>query len=108
MENFRLRVFRAVARHFNFRMAVEVLLLTQAAVTQQIQTLESELSVPLFDRAGGRIALTRAGAALLGFATQPAELPEEAREAVASTTGDHAGRLAGAPRRRLASTCCPN
>jgi len=29
MENFRLRVFRAVARHLNFRMASEELLLTQ-------------------------------------------------------------------------------
>jgi hypothetical protein len=64
MENFRLRIFRAVARHLNFRMAAEELLLTQSAVTQQIKTLESELDVPLFDRAGGRVALTRAGAAL--------------------------------------------
>src|ERR1700734_3707609 len=93
MENFRLRVFRAVARHLNFRMAAEELLLTQSAVTQQIKTLESELDVPLFDRAGGRVALTPAGAALLPFATQLAELAEEACEAVAATTGDHAGRL---------------
>jgi LysR family transcriptional regulator, transcriptional activator of the cysJI operon len=94
MENFRLRVFRAVARHLNFRMAAEELLLTQSAVTQQIKTLESELDVPLFDRAGGRVSLTLAGAALLPFATQLAELAEEAREAVAATTGDQAGRLA--------------
>jgi DNA-binding transcriptional LysR family regulator len=94
MENFRLRVFRAVAHHLNFRIAAEELLLTQSAVTQQIKTLESELDVPLFDRAGGRVSLTPAGAALLPFATRLAALAEEAREAVAATTGDHLGRLA--------------
>jgi len=94
MENFRLRVFRAVAGHLNFRIAAEELLLTQSAVTQQIKALESELDVPLFDRAGGRVSLTPAGAALLPFATQLAALAEEAREAVAATTGAQVGRLA--------------
>ena len=61
MENFRLRVFRAVARTLNFRVASEELFLTQPAVTQQIKALEAELSTPLFDRAHGRVALTAAG-----------------------------------------------
>ena len=87
MENFRLRVFRAVARHLNFRMAAEELLLTQSAVTQQIKALESEMDVALFDRSGGRVSLTQAGAALLPFAEKLAELSEQAREAVAATTG---------------------
>ncbi len=94
MENFRLRVFRAVARHLNFRIAAEELLLTQSAVTQQIKALESELDVPLFDRAGGRVSLTPAGVALLPFANQLAVLAQEAREAVAATTGAQVGRLA--------------
>jgi DNA-binding transcriptional LysR family regulator len=78
MENFRLRVFRAVAHRLNFRMAAEELLLTQSAVTQQIKALESELDVPLFDRAGGRVSLSPAGAALLPFAERLAALSEEA------------------------------
>jgi LysR family transcriptional regulator, transcriptional activator of the cysJI operon len=94
MENFRLRVFRAVAHRLNFRMAAEELLLTQSAVTQQIKALESELDVPLFDRAGGRVSLTPAGIALLPFAEKLAVLSEEAREAVAATAGGSAGRLA--------------
>ena len=94
MENFRLRVFRAVAHRLNFRMAAEELLLTQSAVTQQIKALESELDVPLFDRAGGRVSLTPAGVALLPFAERLAALSEEAREAVAATAGGSAGRLA--------------
>jgi LysR family transcriptional regulator, transcriptional activator of the cysJI operon len=94
MENFRLRVFRAVAHRLNFRMAAEELLLTQSAVTQQIKALESELDVPLFDRAGGRVSLTPAGIALLPFAEKLAVLSEEARDAVAATAGGSAGRLA--------------
>jgi len=93
MENFRLRVFRAVAHHLNFRMAAEELLLTQSAVTQQIKALESELDVPLFDRAGGRVSLAAAGSALLPFAQRLAALSVEAREAVAATTGVHVGQL---------------
>jgi LysR family transcriptional regulator, transcriptional activator of the cysJI operon len=94
MENFRLRVFRAAARHLNFRMAAEELLLTQSAVTQQIKALESELDTALFDRAGGRVTLTAAGTALLPFADRLALLAEEAREAVAQASGANAGRLA--------------
>jgi LysR family transcriptional regulator, transcriptional activator of the cysJI operon len=93
MENFRLRVFRAVARHLNFRIAAEELLLTQSAVTQQIKALESEMDVPLFDRAGGRVSLTPAGAALLPFADRLAALAAEAREAVAAANGASTGRL---------------
>jgi LysR family transcriptional regulator, transcriptional activator of the cysJI operon len=94
MENFRLRVFRAVAAHLNFRMAAEELRLTQSAITQQIKALETEVGVPLFDRAQGRIALTPAGAALLPFAHRLADLAEEARHAVAAASGASAGRLA--------------
>ena len=94
MENFRLRVFRAVAHQLNFRIAAEELLLTQSAVTQQIKALESEMDVSLFDRAGGRVSLTPAGATLLPFADRLAALAAEAGEAVAAAHGASAGRLA--------------
>ena len=94
MENFRLRVFRAVARHLNFRMAAEELLLTQPAVTQQIKALESELGAALFERAGGHVALTTAGEALLPYAERLAALSDEARGAVAESAGGTAGSLA--------------
>ncbi len=94
MENFRLRVFRSVAAHLNFSRAAQELLLTQPAVTQQIKALEQELGAPLFDRAGGRIALTAGGRALLPFALQLKALGEEAEAAVAAASGQHAGELA--------------
>ncbi len=93
MENFRLKVFRTVARRLNFRVAAEELLLTQPAVTQQVKALEAELDVALFDRAGGRVVLTAAGAALLPYAEQLAAVSAEAVQAVAATTSRNAGGL---------------
>jgi DNA-binding transcriptional LysR family regulator len=94
MENFRLKVFRVVAAHMNFSRAAEELLLTQPAVTQQIKALEEEYGVPLFDRTGGRIALTPGGKALLPFAQKLKEMSDEARAAVANAAGTLAGQLA--------------
>ena|ERR1700677_2961350 len=93
IENFRIRVFRAVAHHLSFSRAAEELLLTQPAVTQQIKALEDELGVSLFDRGGGRIVLTPGGAALLPFADKLKTLGAEAVVAVANAYGEHAGEL---------------
>jgi DNA-binding transcriptional LysR family regulator len=93
MENFRLKVFRAVANHLNFSRAAEELLLTQPAVTQQIKALEDEYGVSLFDRSGGRIALTSAGRALLPYATRLKEISDEAQIAVANASGTLGGQL---------------
>src|SRR5271168_4312042 len=94
IENFRIRVFRAVAKHLNFSRAAEELLLTQPAVTQQIRALEGELGVALFDRAGGRIQLTPGGHALVPFADKMKVLSEEAVRAVAAAYGEQSGELA--------------
>jgi len=93
IENFRIHVFRSVARHLSFSRAAEELLLTQPAVTQQIKALEDELGAPLFDRGGGRITLTSGGRALLPFAEQMRTLSDEAIAAVARANGQHAGSL---------------
>ena len=93
IENFRLIVFRTVARHLSFSRAAEELLLTQPAITQQIKMLEEEFGSPLFHRGGGRIALTPGGTALLPFAQQIKELSEQALAAVALAYGQQAGEL---------------
>jgi DNA-binding transcriptional LysR family regulator len=93
IENFRIRVFRTVARRLNFSRAAEELFLTQPAVTQQIKALEDELRVPLFDRTGGHISLTPAGKALLPIAERMKTLSDEALVAVAGAYGQHAGEL---------------
>src|SRR5262249_16054350 len=94
LENFRLKVFRAVAQHLNFRKAAEQLFLTQPAVTLQIKALESDLGLRLFDRTGGKIALTQQGSVLLHFANRLASLASDAEQALGSNEGSISGELA--------------
>jgi DNA-binding transcriptional LysR family regulator len=108
MENFRLKVFRTVARQLNFSRAAEELLLTQPAVTQQIKALEEECGVPLFDRSGGHITLTAGGAALLPFAEQLKALSDNALAAVAETSGKSAGTLAIGASQTIGQYLLPN
>jgi len=78
LENFRLKVFRAVAEHLNFHKAAEQLFLTQPAVTLQIKVLESDLGTRLFDRSGGSVSLTRQGSILLTHTNKLAAMVSEA------------------------------
>jgi len=94
LENFRLKVFRAVAEHLNFRKAAEQLFLTQPAVTLQIKALESDLGVRVFDRAGGKITLTRQGTVLLQYANKLANLASEAERQLGCSEGSVSGELA--------------
>jgi DNA-binding transcriptional LysR family regulator len=70
IENFRIRVFRAVAQHLNFSRAAEELSLTQPTVTQQIKALEDEFGVPLFDRGGGHITANSRGKGAAALCTK--------------------------------------
>ena len=94
LENFRLKVFRAVAQQLNFRKAAEHLFLTQPAVTLQIKALENDLGVRLFDRTAGKISLTRQGSVLLAYASKLAELASEAERELTADDGHASGELA--------------
>ena len=94
LDNFRLVVFRAVARQLSFRKAAEELYLTQPAVSLQIKALEEDIGVQLFDRTGSHIALTEAGRVLLACSQQVNTLLIEAEQQIAALSGDHAGQLA--------------
>jgi DNA-binding transcriptional LysR family regulator len=93
LENFRLKVFRAVAEHLNFHKAAEHLFLTQPAVTLQIKALEDDLGVRLFDRTVGRVSLTRHGSILLGYAHKIAVLAAEAEQELGCKSGKVSGQL---------------
>ena len=93
MENFRLKVFRAVAKHLNFRRAAEELCLTQPAVTLQIKALEQDLGVQLFDRSGAHITLTPAGAVLLKYAGKMEKLEAATQAALAPFSEGQRGEL---------------
>lgn len=60
-----LRAFEASARHLSFTRAGLELCVSQAAVSQQIRTLEARLGVTLFRRLPRGLALTDEGAALV-------------------------------------------
>ena len=93
LENFRLKVFRAVAQHLNFRKAADQLFLTQPAVTLQIQALENELGVRLFDRTGGKVSLTPQGKILLNHANKLASIAAQAERELGTTQGTVSGEL---------------
>lgn len=93
LDNFRLVVFRAVARHLSFRKAAEELYLTQPAVSQQIKALEDELGAQLFDRSASEVRLEVAGKTLLKYAQRSSELLARAERELASLNGTNAGPL---------------
>ena len=93
LENFRLKVFRTVAEHLNFRKAAEHLFLTQPAITLQIKALEDDLGIRLFDRAGNRVGLTPQGSVLLVYAKKLAALVFQAEQALGAEDGKVSGEL---------------
>ncbi len=56
-----LRLFEAVARHRSYTRAAEELCLTQPAVHIQVRRLEATVGLPLIERTGKKLLLTRAG-----------------------------------------------
>ena len=86
-----LRGFVAVAEELHFGRAAERLNMTQPPLSRQIQKLEHAISVQLFDRGNGKVALTPAGVAFLGEARRLLDLahsaPDLARRISAGTTG---------------------
>jgi LysR family transcriptional regulator, transcriptional activator of the cysJI operon len=93
LENFRLKVFRSVAEHLNFRKASEHLFLTQPAVTLQIKALENDLGVRLFDRSANRVALTPQGSVLLRYARKISALAAQAEHELGAEGGQFSGEL---------------
>lgn len=79
-----LETFAKVAELSSFTAAAKELGLTQAAVSQRIQSLEHALRTAVLDRHGSRTLLTDAGRRLLPFAQRILALH---REALAEVTG---------------------
>ena len=56
-----LLAFESVARHQSVTAAAQELSLTQSAVSRQLQKLEAQIDIALFDRKRKRVKLTAAG-----------------------------------------------
>lgn len=82
MDNKQLKTFLTIARLQSFTLASQSLNYAQSTVTSQIQLLEREFNVKLFERLGHRITLTPAGKRLVPFAKQILKLSADAKSAV--------------------------
>ncbi|QQE77248.1 LysR family transcriptional regulator [Alicyclobacillus sp. SO9] len=82
MELKQLQTFKVLTEELNFTHTAARLNYAQSSVTGQIQALEQELGVQLFERLGKQIRLTEAGARLLPYAKQILSLAEEAHLSV--------------------------
>jgi len=85
MEIRQLKAFKTVANLLSFNKAAVQLHYAQSSISAQIQTLEEELGVQLFDRLGKRVQLTETGVQLLQYAGKILDLVDETNAAV---TGD--------------------
>ncbi|NBC70647.1 LysR family transcriptional regulator [Paenibacillus sacheonensis] len=74
--------FREVAKWQNFTKAAENLGYAQSSVTTQIQKLEQEYGVILFERFGRKMRLTQSGEQMLLYANQIADLFQESKAVI--------------------------
>lgn len=81
-----LETFAKAAELSSFTAAARALGLSQAAVSQRVQSLEQSLAASLFHRQGGHIMLTEAGQKLYGFAQRILALHQEARREITGKT----------------------
>lgn len=97
MELRHLATFRLAATTLNFTRTALLLNYVQSNVTAQIQALEDELGVRLFDRLGKRVILTDAGQRFLRYADQILNLADEARSALSASDEPIGSLIIGAP-----------
>ncbi len=88
-----LRILKAIAAEGGFTRAADSLYVSQPSVSLQIQHLERQLDIPLFDRVGRRVQLTQAGHLLLSYGDQILTLCQEACWAIADLQTLQGGTL---------------
>jgi DNA-binding transcriptional LysR family regulator len=93
MELYQLEYFLEAARQRNFTRAAARLHLAQAALSEQMRKLESELGTPLFNRGRRETVLTAAGETLRLHAEALLDRAAAARRAVQDLIGLRGGRL---------------
>lgn len=88
-----LRILKAIAAEGSFKRAADSLYVSQPAVSLQVQNLERQLEVPLFDRGGRRAQLTEAGHLLLNYGEKILSLCRETCRAIEDLQNLQGGTL---------------
>lgn len=87
MELIYLQTFREVAIRQSFTKAADELGYAQSSVTTQIQKLEKEYGVKLFERYGRGLRLTKSGEELFKYAVQMLDLFQQSKEKLTKQGG---------------------
>ena len=82
MELHQLEYVRTVARHQSFTRAAEEISVSQSSLSQQINKLEGELGIRLFDRTTRKVRLTPAGVDFVRHSNNVFQEIDEARRTV--------------------------
>ncbi|MCE3555928.1 LysR family transcriptional regulator [Pseudonocardia sp. RS11V-5] len=85
--------FVAVADHGSITRAAAALFVAQPSLSQAIRSLEGQIGLRLFDRAGGAATLTEEGREFLGVARRILADVDVARDRVAAVRAGESGRL---------------
>jgi len=101
-----LRILKAIATEGSFKRAADSLYVSQPAVSLQVQNLERQLNVPLFDRGGRRAQLTEAGHLLLEYGDRILSLCQETCRAIEDLQTCRGARSLWGLARRLAPISC--
>ena len=88
-----LRILKAIAAQGSFKKAADLLYVTQPAVSLQIQNLEKQLEITIFDRGGRKALLTEAGRLLLDYCERILNQCDEACKAIEDLNSLKGGTL---------------
>ncbi len=88
-----LRILKAIAAQGSFKKAADLLYVTQPAVSLQIQNLEKQLEITIFDRGGRKALLTEEGRLLLEYSERILNQCDEACKAIEDLNSLKGGTL---------------
>ena len=88
-----LRILKAIVNEGSFKKAAESLYVTQPAVSLQIQNLEKQLEIAIFDRGGRKAQLTEGGKLLINYCERILGQCQEACKAIEDLNNLKGGSL---------------
>ncbi|MBI13000.1 MAG: hypothetical protein CL934_08375 [Deltaproteobacteria bacterium] len=89
-----LRIFHAIASEGSFTRAAKLLVISQPAVSQQLQQLESQFEMKLLDRLPRGVKLTREGEVLYSYSSRIFAIENECEATMSAMSENSYGRLA--------------